>query len=151
MFLDPSSQANLIGGKNDKSQNANPPDGDNARIVLNALSTTYDYAGLLSSVAKILSINGVTNPSIGGTDASATSSSTPSPAPKPVSIQLNVAGQGNYEQVKAVVHDFERSIRPFKVTQMQLNGTNAVMNFSMQVTTYYQVAKTLDTTKKEIN
>lgn len=150
VFLDPNGATNIIGGRNDKSANAVAPDGDNARVVLNALPTTYDFAGLISSVAKIMSLNSITSPNITGTDDSAAASSTPSANPEPVQIKLSISGQGKYDNVKNLIKDFERSIRPFDVTNLQLNGTNNSMSFTAQLSTYYQPAKTLDTVTKKV-
>lgn len=150
VFLNPTSVTNVIGGRNDKSTTAVPPDGDNAKIVLNALPTTYDFAGLISSVAKILASDSITSPSITGTDDSATASNTPMSSPEPVEIKLIIAGQGRYDSVQTVIKDLERSTRPFDVKSLQLNGTNTAMSFTAQISTYYQPAKTLDTTTKKV-
>lgn len=150
VFLNPTSATNIIGGKNDKSSTSVPPDEDNARVVLNALPTTYDFAGLISSIAKILNSNSVASPSIVGTDESATATTKASPNPKPVAIHLTVSGQTSYANVQKVIKDFERSIRPFDIKNMQLSGTNDSMNFTVIMTTYYQPAITLDSTVKKV-
>jgi hypothetical protein len=59
---------NIIGGRNDASPSAVPPDGDNGRIVLDALPTTYDFPALLTSLSKILNNDGIGSQSIGGSD-----------------------------------------------------------------------------------
>lgn len=150
VFENDSNSTNIIGGKYDKSASAAPPDGDNARIVLDALPTTYDYPGLISSIAKILSNNSVSNPNITGQDKSATADNTPSGSPQPIVIQLSIGGQGSYNNVKQVVKDLERSIRPFDIQTIQLNGTSSLMSFSAQITTYYQPSKTLQTGTKAV-
>ncbi len=150
VFLNPTSATNIIGGKNDKSTSAVPPDGDNARIVLDALPTSYDFAGLISSVANILSKNSIGSPSITGVDQSDTASTSASANPQPIAIKLSIAGQGTYTNVQNVIKDLERSIRPFDISTMQINGTNASMSFTADITTYYQPAKTLDTTTKKV-
>ncbi len=141
---------NVIGGKNTTDPNSKPPDGDNARVVLDALPTTYDFPALLTSVSSILTNNGIGSPSIGGTDQSTTFNSSPSATPKSVPIDLSVTGSGNYENVQALVKDIERSVRPFNVTRMTLSGNQSNLVLSLNMTTYYQVAKTLNTTSKEI-
>lgn len=150
VFQSASSAKNIIGGNFDTSSTAVPPNQDNARIVLNALPTTYDFAGLISSVAKILSNNVITNPNITGIDESATATTSASPKPQPVEIKLTIGGEGTYDNIQKVVKDLERSVRPFDLRTLELNGTNSTMTFSAQLSTYYQPAKTLDTTTKKV-
>lgn len=144
------SPTNVLGGKAVTGGNAVPPDGDNASIVLDSLPTTYDFPALISSVEKILTTNSISSPQISGTDQSATADNKPSSAPKPVAINLTVAGQGSYDHVQKLIADFERSTRPFDVTSLQLTGNNSLMNFQMNVRTYYQQAKTLGIGSKEV-
>lgn len=144
------SPQNIIGGQNDTSPTAQPPNGDNARVVLDALPSTYDFPALLSSVSKILAGDSIANQQVSGTDDSASinNSSTTSPTPQP--IQLNISGTGTYISVQAFITDLERSIRPFDVTSVQLSGPQNQLNFSITVTTYFQPAKSLTYTTKEI-
>lgn len=141
---------NIIGGKNTNDPNAHPPDGDNARIVLDALPTTYDFPALLTSMSNILTNNSIGSPSIGGTDQSTTFDSTPSANPRPSPIDLSITGSGTYENMQSLIKDLERSVRPFNVTRMTLSGNQSNLVLSLNMTTYYQVAKTLNTTSKEI-
>lgn len=141
---------NIIGGKNDSKATAIPPDGDNARIILDSLPTTYDFPALISSLSSILAGAGVTNQSINGTDESPTANNVPSSNPQPVKIQLSVGGTASYANVQRLIHDFERSTRPFDVTNIQLAGSASSMTFNMQVTTYYQPAKNFSVENKEV-
>jgi hypothetical protein len=142
---------NVIGGKNDSGANAVPPDGDNARIVLDALPTSYDFPALVSSLSKILNSDNVQNISIGGTDQSATADNAASAAPHPVNIDVPVSGSASYADLQKLINDLERSIRPYDITNLQLSGTNASMTFSLQMNTYYQPAKSLTVTNKVVS
>lgn len=150
VFQNTSNVTNIIGGKFDANPSAVPPNQDNARIVLNALPTTYDFAGLITSVAGILSSNAISGPSITGTDESATAVTTASANPQEIEIKLTIGGQGAYSNVQKVIKDLERSIRPFNVKSLELSGSNSNMTFSAELSTYYQPAKTLETTKKKV-
>jgi len=141
---------NAIGGKNTTDASAQPPDGDNGRIVLDALPTTYDFPALLTSMSKIFANDNIGAPSIGGTDDLSSVNSTASSNPQPVSIALSISGSGSYANVQSLFKDLERSIRPFDITKLTLSGNETTMSFNMEVTTYYQPAKTLNTTSKEI-
>ncbi|MGA3150689.1 MAG: hypothetical protein ABSD10_03725 [Candidatus Saccharimonadales bacterium] len=146
-----SSTTNVIGGKNDTSANAVPPNGDNGRIVLDALPSNYDFPALLSSVSKILSNDGVANSSVGGTDQSATIDNNPTANPQPIQIQLTVAGTSSYSGVQSFIKDLERSIRPFDVTALQLSGPQGQLTFTLTVNSYFQPAKSLSLTTKVIH
>ena len=145
-----SSPGNIIGGQNDKSANAIPPNGDNARIVLDALPSKYDFPALLSSISKILTNDGITSPSVTGADDSASISNDASPNPKAQQLQLTVTGTGSYQAVQTFVKDLERSIRPFDVVKLQLAGPQNQLTFTMTVNTYYQPAKSLNIVSKGV-
>lgn len=143
IFQNNATTVNIIGGRNVSCAKAVPPDGSNDCIVLDALPTTYDFPALISSLTQILNNDGITNPGISGTDQSSTANNTPSSSPAPIPIQLTISGNGAIGQVKSLISDLERSIRPFNVTNLQLRGSDANMSISMNVTTYYQPALVL--------
>lgn len=144
---------NIIGGKNTTDTDAIPPDGNNSRIVLDALPSSYDFPALITSMAKILHDSQLTNPLIGGSDTSATDTAA-NPAPtqaQPVPIPLTVSGQGQYKNVQNLIRDLERSIRPFDITNLSLVGSASNFTFTATMNTYYQPPKTLTITTKEIH
>lgn len=144
------SPVNLIGARNDKTATAAPPDVDNTRIVLNALPTTYDFPALISSLSKIMSGDNMSSPTISGTDESESASNQPSANPLPVSIKISMSGQNDYSGVQRLILDLERSTRPFDVTSLQLNGSQSFMSVGLNLNTYYQPAKTLESGTKEV-
>lgn len=141
---------NIIGGRNTSDSGANPPDGDNSRIVLDALPSSYDFPALISSVSKILTNDGVNNPSIGGTDQSETIKSTATPKPQPIAIPLTISGSNTYTGIQILIRDLERSIRPFDISALNIQGTESTMSFGLTMNTYFQPAKTLNITDKAI-
>ena len=141
---------NIIGGKNSTDPSLAPPNGDNARIVLDALPSKYDFPALISSVAKILDNNGFTNQSVEGKDLSNTINSDPTPKPELATITLVVTGTGNYKAVGTLVKDFERSIRPFDITKVEVKGSESNMSVSLTMDTYFQPALSLTLSTKEI-
>lgn len=141
---------NIIGGSNTAGDNTVPPDGDNGKIVLDALPTTYDFPALLTSMSKLLGTDGIGAQSIGGTDQATTIDSSPTYSPQPQPINLTVSGTSSYAGAKKVLTDLERSTRPFDVTHLSLSGNEANLSISMDLTTYYQPAKTLSIPSKEI-
>src|SRR5690349_20533365 len=64
VFTNQTKADNVLGGRNTTSSKVAPPDGDNARLVLDALPSNYDFPALITSLTKIMSRNGITNPGI---------------------------------------------------------------------------------------
>lgn len=142
--------ANALGGKNDASNNSTPPNVDNARLVLDALPTTYDYPALLTSIQKVLTDSGIGSPSIGGSDQSTPTSSASASNPQPLPIELTISGTATYQGVQTLISSLQQSIRPFDITKLTLSGNESSMVVTLNVTTYYQPAKSLLVNSKEI-
>jgi hypothetical protein len=142
---------NIIGGKNDANVYAIPPNGDNGRIVIDALPTSYNFPALLTSLQQMMNSNNLGSQSIGGTDQTATADNSPSGSPKPVNMDMIVSGTGTYINAAHFIHDLERSIRPFDITSLSLSGNESSLIVNLNVTTYYQPSKTVSITSKEIH
>lgn len=145
-----SSNPNVLGGKNSADPNSQPPNGTNSRIILDALPSKYDFPALVSSVSGILTNDGIANPSISGTDQSSTINGSATTKPQTSNIPLSVTGSATYTGLQNLIKDFERSIRPIDVTTLSMNGSASNMNFSLNMTTYYQPSKTLVVGSKEV-
>lgn len=143
------SNPNIIGGAAD-STSVGPIDGDNARIALDALPSQYDFPALISSLEKILLKNGITTPSVTGTDQSDTLSSSATASPQPTMVSVTVGGISGYQAVQNFIKDLERSIRPFDITTLELTGNESSMQMTLGVNTYYLQAKNLDNGTKEV-
>ena len=141
---------NVLGGNPDPNATG-PLDGPNSRIVLDALPSKYDFPALTSSLEKILIDGGYKIDSITGSDdevAQSVGQSSPDPSPKemPLSFQATAA----YTSVQKLISDFERSIRPFKISTIEFAGGEASMRVSVNAKTYYQPEKNLDITTKVV-
>ncbi len=136
---------NFIGGKNTTDPNTSPPDGDNARLILDALPSKYDFPALISSVSKILAGDAIASPGIAGSDLSATTSAAPSASPSPIEIPLSINGLTSYAGAQNLIRDLERSIRPFNITTLDFGGSNSAISISAGLSTYFQPAKILGT------
>lgn len=144
-----STSQNAIGGS---PTGSGAQDGDNAKIVIDALPSTYDFPGLTTSLENMLtSQSGIKIDSISGTDQEATlggnvTSTTPQPQPIPFSIAVS----GDYGSLQNVIGTFERSIRPIQVQTLNLNGTNGNLSMTITAQTFYQPAKSLNINKKVV-
>jgi hypothetical protein len=140
---------NVIGGD---PNGTGSQDGNNAKIVLDALPSSYDFPGLTTSLDNLLTAqSGITINSISGTDDEVAqvnnlSSSTPSPSPMPFTIAVT----GNYASLQGVINTFERSIRPIQVQTLSLTGTEPNITMTVTAQTFYQPAKTFNITMEVV-
>ncbi|HSX31590.1 MAG TPA: type 4a pilus biogenesis protein PilO [Candidatus Saccharimonadales bacterium] len=136
---------NVLGGNPDGS---GPQDGNNAKIVLDALPSGYDFPGLTTSLESLLGSQGVTIDSIAGTDDEvAQSANQASVNPQAVPIPFSLSVDGDYTGVQNVVNAFEHSIRPIQIQTLTINGNKQKLTLNITAQTYYQPAKSLNINK----
>jgi Tfp pilus assembly protein PilO len=144
-FVD--TQQNDIGGN---PAGNGPKDGDNAKIILDALPSQYDFPALATSLEKLLTSQNVTILSITGTDQEATQATTQaSGTPVPVPMPFQVSVSGDYTQIQKLFSTFNSSIRPVQIQSMQLSGNQKNMSLTLTAQTFYQPAKEFSITTKE--
>lgn len=138
---------NVIGG--DPSGTAER-DGDNARVILDALPSVYDFPALTSSVEKLATKEGLKIESITGTDDEVNQGGQSSNEPVAVELPFTVSVNGAYQNINNLILQFEKSIRPFKVTQLVFTGgENGTVDLTIDAKSFYQPAKNLEI-KKEV-
>ena len=136
------SAVNIIGGS---SVGRGPNDGPNARIVLDALPSSYDFPALVTSLEKIISNRGLAITSIIGVDDEvAQQTNRSSLTPQPIAIPFQIQVRGSYVAIQTLINDFQNSIRPFVIQKETINGSESNMTLSLTVQTYYQPAKILN-------
>ena len=142
---------NMLGARSDVPENTPPPDGKNSRLVLDALPVEYDFPALISSLTKLLGMDGIAQPSIGGVDLGVSSASQPSANPQPVAIsQIPISGATSPGGAQKLIRDFELSTRPYDITSLQLSFNSSGATLSLMVDTYYQPAKAVILESKEV-
>jgi hypothetical protein len=144
-----STGTNIIGG-NPSGTGQN--DGDNAKIVLDALPPTYDFPALASSLEGILKSGGYSVGNISGTDDQlAQQGNISSPKPKPVSIPFSFTiNNTSYPAIQQLIATLQSSIRPIQIDSLNINGGANNMTVTVNAHTYYQPAKSVNITKKVI-
>ena len=148
VFADTSITSNILGG-NPKGDG--DLDGDNARIVLDALPSKYDFPALASSLEKIINKGGYKIDALTGTDDEVTQAKKKQESqPKPVNMPFKVAISGNYKSITKFVDVLEYSIRPFEVISLSLSGEDGELRLGVSAQSYYQPGKTLNITTKEV-
>lgn len=137
-----SSQQNVIGG-NPTGQGEK--DGDNARIVLDALPSKYDFPALTTSIEKLVKGQGLTIFELSGTDDEVNQAgSATNPQPQAIEMPFTVGVKGSYAGMQNLINVFEHSIRPFNVAKMTFKADQGTdLKLTLDVKSYYQPEKSL--------
>jgi hypothetical protein len=139
---------NILGGDPDGT---GPQDGDNGKVVLDALPSKYDFPALATSLEKILSSQNVQIQGITGTDDELAQGAGTSSSPAPVDMPFQITVQGDFNSIKGVIDAFQRSIRPIKVTSLEVNASSDnTLTLTIDATTYYQPEKALSITQEVV-
>lgn len=135
-------------------------DDPNTKSVLDALPSQFDATAFATSLQQAIlsrsgvSIQGISVPSDQGngttTTGSAAGSSTTSTSasgtqgdPTPMQMKFDITVSGSYDQIRSMMLDMERTIRPIKVTAITLSGDDAAMTATVSGVTYYQLSKSV--------
>lgn len=140
LFVD--APTNIIGGTVD---GASDRTGDNARIILDALPSKYDYPALASSIEKLVSINKLTLTGLTGVDDELNQATAAAAAaiPAPVDMPFTVSFTGDQASTQQFLTSLMASIRPIQIQQVTIAGTDEQLSVTVVAKTYYQPEKTL--------
>lgn len=140
---------NIIGGSTGGSGDN---DGDNAKIILDALPYKYDFPALTSSIEKILNDRGMHISTITGTDdqvnqQSNLSSPTPVAVAMPFSFSVDHLSYGSANQL---ITALQQSIRPIQIDTLTMSGSTSDMSLTVTAHTSYQPAKSVNISKQVV-
>ncbi len=141
------SPQNFIGGT---TNGTGAQDGNNPKIVLDALPSKYDFPALAASLEKVASDQQVQIESITGTDDEIAQSEQTSDTPTPVEIPFEIKITGDYAAVQRMIAAFDHSIRPIQIQTLQIAGDQKQLSLAVTAKTYYQPEKTLNIQTKVI-
>jgi len=119
-------------------------DGANDALILDALPSKYDFPAVTSSVEKLL--NGFSINGIEGTDDSLNQQTAAIAGATEIPFEVEI--QANYEGFKNLITAFNKSIRPFQISKLELSGTNAQLTINLTAKTYYQPELGLQVTEE---
>lgn len=144
-----SNSKNVIGGS---SSGNGPKDGNNAKVVLDALPPAYDFPALTASVQNLLTQSGLKANSISGTDDQLNQqNNTSSPTPQSVSMPFGFTVNGtDYQGVSQLINTLQNSIRPISIDTLDVTGGGNNITVTVSAHTYYQPGKNLSITKQEV-
>lgn len=130
---------NVIGGD---PHGTGPQDGDNAKLVLDALPSQYDFPALATSLEKMITSQNLQISSIAGTDQELQQGAvSASGNPQPVAMPFQVSVTGSYTNVLNLISIFNKSIRPFQILTMELSGNQNNMTATISAQTFFQPEK----------
>jgi hypothetical protein len=139
---------NIIGGSPTGNGDR---DGDNAKIVLDALPSKYDFPALTSSMEKLLTDRNFKINSINGTDDEvAQGKNQDSGEPKPVTMPISVSVSSNFNSIQDFLSVLEKSIRPIQMQTIELQGEDKELKLNFDAVSYYQPAKNLTIGTKDV-
>ena len=142
------STENVIGGNPDGDGDR---DGENARIILDALPSRYDFPALTTSLDKLVKSGGFTLSSISGTDEEIDQATNETAVnPDPVEMPFNLEAEIGINGGKKFLELFERSIRPVHVKQLTITGQETDLKISITGETFYQPEKKLNVTEEVV-
>lgn len=124
-------------------------DGSNAKIMLDALPSVYDFPQLATSVEALAGSQGVVITSMTGVDDQVTQSQQMGSAqPEAVAMPFTVTVEGPYAQVQSFVRSLELSIRPIKVTAASFTSGDGKVTAAITAESQYQPARKFQVEKK---
>lgn len=136
---------NIIGGN---PSGTGDRDGNNAKIVLDALPSKYDFPAYVTSIEKLLKTKNFSVESIGGSDQEV--EELDSDAKDVVEIPFKLSSQvGSPGRIGEFFSTLELSIRPIKLQKVSISGSDkGDTTISVDGTSYYLPAKGLTIERK---
>jgi hypothetical protein len=135
------SSVNIIGGS---ATGGADKDGDNARIILDALPSKYDFPALATSLEKLLNQSGLATRSISGTDDEiAQGTANGSSSSSVIDMPFDLSFEGEYTKTQSFMSVLERSIRPIQVMTLSITGNDKQLSTTLTAKTFYQPEKNL--------
>lgn len=133
------------------------PDDNALQVVIDAMPTENDQIGLAASLQQsVLTKSGVMVERLNfdagvpaastPTTPAATTASTPAGSLNEVTFSLKATG--TYDQIKKLLEDFHKSIRPISVVAIKLSGSSGSIVAEIQAKTFYATPQTTDMTKE---
>jgi hypothetical protein len=143
------SETNVIGGS---SNGANGRNGDNPKIVLDALPSKYDFPALATSLDILLSDARFSDTGVTGVDDEvAQKDNKDSANPVAVEMPFELGLTADYQGIKDFVHNLYVSIRPIQLKSIGLNADeDNDIRAVITAKTYYQPSKVFKIEEKPL-
>lgn len=142
-----STPENVIGGS---FSGTGERDGDNAKIILDALPSKYDFPALATSMENILKNKNYKIENISGSDDEIAQAAAEGLDSVPVEMPFEISATGDFKSIEDLMSILQRSIRPIRVQTVELTGNNSELTATVNAVTYYQPEKTLNIKTKVV-
>jgi Tfp pilus assembly protein PilO len=131
--------------------------GAQAQSINDALPPDADIPGLANIVEAMAGISGVQYSTVASSASStvvaaapAVASTTSSSSATPVAVPISITATSSYANLTRFLTALESSSRPIHVTDIQLSGTSASLNVTINAITYYQAPVAFSVTKEVV-
>lgn len=131
---------NVLGGNPDGD---GPQDGDNAKVVLDALPSKYDFPALTTSLEFLITGQNLQIMGITGTDDEVVQQQQQVGEPAAIAMPFQIQVNGAYSSVQSLVDVLLKSVRPFQIQSIELSGDETSMIATVAAQTFYQPGKSL--------
>ena len=136
---------NVIGGISDgDGQN----DGSNARIVLDALPSSYDFPALITGIERILVNAAVSILDISGTDEEIESRDLG--GAEPIAMPFSFEITTNYDSLRSLFDTLEQSTRPYSIDSFEMRGDDDDLTFEVRARSYFKPGITFELGEKVV-
>lgn len=131
---------NIIEGSSTGSGNN---DGDNAKIILDAMPSVYDFPGMITGFNKVINTGEFNKVTINAKDDELSQKANTTPGV--VELPISFSAESKYEATQAFLTRLNSSIRPVKAKTINFSGdTGGDMTVTVEGLTYYQPKKVFD-------
>jgi hypothetical protein len=141
------SAQNFIGGS---SSGSGAQDGNNGKLVLDALPSKYDFPALTASLEKIANDQKVSIEGLTGSDDTVAQLAQTGDEAKPIEMPFEFKVSGDYAGIQRTVDAIDRSIRPIQVQKLDITGDPSQISLDIIGVSYYQPAKALNIKTKVV-
>jgi hypothetical protein len=125
--------------------------GDNPKIVLDALPSKYDFPAIATSLEAILKERQISIAGIAGTDDEVNQQvNQSSPNPIPIEVPFEVGIDTTYPKAQEFLSVLQRSIRPIYINSLILSGEDGALQAKISAKTYYQPSKSFNITEEDV-
>jgi hypothetical protein len=124
-------------------------DGDNAKIILDAMPSVYDFPGMITGFNKILNTGEFNKITITASDEEVNQKANTTPGVVELPISFTVESKA--EATQAFLTRLNSSIRPVKARSINFSGeAGGDMTVTFEGYTYYQPKKVFDVTTETV-
>lgn len=138
---------NIINGNSTNPNSVNG--GDNSKIILDALPSSYDFPELVTSLQNLLNSQSVSINSISGIDQSSTVNVSSGSGVTTIPFQISVTG--SYSNIQKLITAMQNTIRPIDILSIDLSGDQSSISATISAQTYFQPGIKFNINKETVN